>query len=251
MIDYGCDQRSLNWFRARLGNFTGSRCGDLMKSGRAKAEIFSETAKSYIAQVAAERWMNPAIVNDDELFTQYLEYVKVTSRAMQFGTEQEDSARRLFERLAGYPVAEPSSCKHDGIEHFAASPDGLVMVDYRPAACLEIKCPQQATFVKYLSVKDGPTLLAANPTYYWQTLAEMSCTDTDLCYFAVYCPWQTSPMHIAVIERNHDDEALLLERIRKANELIEEMSYEQKQSAIPGIFDSLLPAALNRLERLA
>ena len=56
-------QHSIEWFRKRLGNFTGSQIGLLMKKGR--SDYFSDTAKTYIYQVASERDMNPEIINDD------------------------------------------------------------------------------------------------------------------------------------------------------------------------------------------
>lgn len=43
-------QHSIEWFRKRLGNFTGSQVGLLMKKGR--TDYFSDTAKTYIYQVA-------------------------------------------------------------------------------------------------------------------------------------------------------------------------------------------------------
>ena len=63
----GNGQHSLSWFRQRIGKISGSNVGLLMKSSR--NGIFSDTAKSYIFQVAAERAMNPEIVNDDIAFT--------------------------------------------------------------------------------------------------------------------------------------------------------------------------------------
>ena len=69
MIDNAA-QHTIAWFRARHGNITGSNVGLLMKSGR--TDIFSETGKSYIYQIASERAMNPAIVNDDSQFAEYL-----------------------------------------------------------------------------------------------------------------------------------------------------------------------------------
>ena len=62
------NQRDLAWFRCRIGCFTGSKIGDLMKSGRKKEQIFGDVATSYIYKVAAERMLNPVFVNDDELF---------------------------------------------------------------------------------------------------------------------------------------------------------------------------------------
>ena len=62
-------QHSIEWFRKRLGNFTGSQVGLLMRKGR--TDYFSDTAKTYIYQVASERDMNPEIVNDDVEFEKY------------------------------------------------------------------------------------------------------------------------------------------------------------------------------------
>ena len=100
------EQRTLDWYRVRLGNITGSMVGVLMKEGR--NDTFSETAKAYLYQLAAERSMNPAIVNDDELFEMYLYQVDVTTKAMRFGTEQEGKAEleAIRERMAEVIVTE-------------------------------------------------------------------------------------------------------------------------------------------------
>ena len=68
MINDNENQRDLGWFRVRLGSITGSKVGDLMKSGKKKEQVFGDTALSYIYQVAAERMLNPVFVDDDELF---------------------------------------------------------------------------------------------------------------------------------------------------------------------------------------
>lgn len=59
MITDNVEQRSLTWFRNRVGHITGSKVADLMKSGRKKDEVFSDTAKSYLYQIAGERLFNP------------------------------------------------------------------------------------------------------------------------------------------------------------------------------------------------
>ena len=46
MIVDNIEQRSLEWHRLRIGSFTGSKIGDLMKSGRKKEQIFGDTAMS-------------------------------------------------------------------------------------------------------------------------------------------------------------------------------------------------------------
>lgn len=248
MINLTGEQRTLDWFRARLGNVTGSRCGDLMKSGRAKTEPWSETAKSYMLQLAAERTMNPAVVENDELFEEYIQCVEVTSKAMRFGTEQEANARELLQKMANAEITEPSSCKHDTIEHFAASPDGVFVIDLRAVACVEIKCPKQEAFMKYQAVVDGESLKKIMPQYYWQTQAEMACTGTDMCYFAAYSPWQKNPLHVALIERSAEDVAQLEERVKMANDWIDNLlsDGERCRLNVPGIFGALYERALGK-----
>ena len=58
-------QRTLEWYRKRLGCFTGSRIGDLMKANRS-GNGFGECAMNYIYQLAGERMLNPLLFEDDE-----------------------------------------------------------------------------------------------------------------------------------------------------------------------------------------
>lgn len=216
-------QKSAEWIKSRIGKITGSAVGNIMKASRTKGEAFGDTARAYLAQVAAERMMNPAVIDDDDLFAQYIEATDISSRAMRFGTDMEQYARELFARQTGLKVYETGCVTHDTIPHFAASPDGIIDNDEgRTIAVLEIKCPKQGTFVQYAStIHDAPTLKQANPMYYWQTLSEMMCVGVPLCYFCVYCPWQSAPIHIARIERDKEGERQLTERLTLANEYID------------------------------
>ena len=112
MIEFNINQpaqRSIDWFRARLGHFTGSNIVKLMGCGRKKDEIFSATAISYIYQVASERMLADGVVNDDDALCEYIEQVSHTNRAMQFGIDNEDKARTLYELITGNSVTELSS----------------------------------------------------------------------------------------------------------------------------------------------
>lgn len=216
------EQRSLAWFRQRLGYITGSKVGDLMKSGRRKEEAFGETAKSYLYQVAAERCINKAIVADDEYFQEYVEQTAVTTKAMAWGTEQEDTARELYAQRNGVDVEAVGSCAHDSIPLFAASPDGIVRMPDGTVRIVEIKCPNANTYMRYLTeIGDGEDLKATKPEYYWQVMAEMSCTGATSADFIAYCPWLVCPLHVVTIERNEEDINTLEERVRLANEYIE------------------------------
>lgn len=225
MINDTSNQRTLSWHRARLGHFTGSRISELMKTGRKKDEIWSETAKTYIYQVAAERMFNTVFLNDDDVFQDYLDQTSFTTRAMQWGIEQESAARQLYARMSHSKVAEVGSCEHDTIPFFAASPDGLVDDD----KILEVKCPNLATHMRYIAeICDGPTLKAVKPEYYWQMMAEMACTGRTAGVFVSYCAWLTCPIHIVDIERNEEDVAAMEERVLLANKYIEETIANKK-----------------------
>lgn len=219
------DQHSLEWYRKRLGCITGSQVGLLMKSGRSKSDMFGETAKSYIYSVAAERDMNPVIINDDELFEEYLKQVDVSSKAMRWGNEQEENARILYEKITGRHIVEVGSCKHPTIENFASSPDGFFYDENTgEKGCLEIKCPNQSTFMRYMDeVKDNGSLLTTKPEYFFQCQAHMMATDSHWVDFVVYCPFQQHPIHIVRITPDYSCFAELEKRINAANDIINQI----------------------------
>ena len=219
------EQGTLDWQRARLGKITGSKCGDLMVKGRSKEEVFGATAKDYLYQLAGERNLNPRVVESDEEFQKYLDAeVVINTKAIRIGHEREPEARRLFEKFHHKEVFEVISCPHDTIPNFAASPDGIVIVDGRPTACIEIKSTGVKHFMKYrVEVRDAEGLKKANSTYYWQIQAEMMCTGLDLTHFIVFNPDQKVPLYVVDIPRNEEDCKLLEERIRLANEYIDKM----------------------------
>lgn len=229
MINKENNQREIAWLRERMGNFTGSKISDLMKAGRKKDQMFGDTAMTYIYQVAAERQFNPAFLGDDEIFGDYIAQTQITSRAMQWGIDQEDAAIRTF-LSTYYPddnavLDRVSLCKHDTIPYYAASPDGLLLDrNVGKQMVIEVKCPALATYMRYRAeIHDAESLKAVKPEYYWQMQAEMDCTGIDEGRFIVYCPWLSSPLHVAAIARNEEDIKAMQERVIAANKLIELM----------------------------
>ena len=227
MITANVEQRSLDWYRLRCGNITGSKVADIMKSGRKKDEVFSDTAKSYLYQVAGERLFNPDFLNDDDIFQDYIDQVSVNTKAMQWGSDQEDAAKSLFMQM-NFPegeITDLSSCKHDTIPFFAASPDGAIYGrDGGDIKIIEVKCPNINTYMKYRTlIHDAASLKEVEPKYYWQMMAEMSCTGATSGIFITYCPWLSKPIHWAEIDRNGDDVKLMEARVILANEFIDEI----------------------------
>ena len=228
MITSNVEQRSLEWHRMRCGCITGSKVADIMKSGRKKDEVFSETAKAYLFQVAGERLFNPTFLNDDGIFQDYIDQVSVNTKAMQWGSDQEDAAKSLFMQM-NFPegeITELSSCKHDTIPYFAASPDGAIYYgrDGEDLKIIEVKCPNINTYMKYRTlIHDAASLKETEPKYYWQMMAEMSCTGAKGGIFIVYCPWLSKPIHWADIGRVEDDIKLMEDRVILANDFINEI----------------------------
>ena len=228
MITDNVEQRSLEWHRMRCGCITGSKVADIMKSGRKKDEVFSDTAKSYLFQVAGERMFNPTFLNDDGIFQDYIDQVSVNTKAMQWGSDQECAAKSLFMQM-NFPegeITELSSCKHDTIPYFAASPDGAIYYgrDGEDLKIIEVKCPNINTYMKYRTlIHDAASLKETEPKYYWQMMAEMSCTGAKGGIFIVYCPWLSKPIHWAEIGRVEDDIKLMEDRVILANDFINEI----------------------------
>ena len=219
-IDEMPAQGSFDWRRERLGKFTGSCIHQLLTSGRKKEEIFGQSALKYIRKVAAERCLNDKMVNDDELFAVFCEQTEVYNKAIAWGKEQELNARALFSKVSGYNIELPSCVDHASIANYAASPDGIC---FEKDCIIEIKCPNYETAFEYATrIENARTLFETEPKYYWQMQAEMDCTGASSGIFISYCPFLAKPIHYAVIDRVEDDINKLRERVKLANEFIEE-----------------------------
>ena len=226
MITDNVEQRSLTWYRNRVGHITGSKVADIMKSGRKKDEVWSDTAKAYLYQIAGERIFNPTFLNDDDIFQDYINQTSFTTKAMQWGADMEEDAKSCFVKLnEGIEISDLSSCKHDTIPFFAASPDGAIYGrDGGDIKIIEVKCPNINTYMKYRTlIHDAASLKEVEPKYYWQMMAEMSCTGANGGIFIVYCPWLSKPIYWAEIERVEDDITLMEERVILANKFIYEI----------------------------
>lgn len=226
MIIDNIEQRSLAWHRLRMGKITGSKVAVLMSKGKNKDDDFSQTAKSYMYQLAGERLFNKQLLNDDEIFQRYLEQVNVTTKAMQWGIDMEDEAKDLLMKLniaKGWEMTEVANCSHERVKNFAASPDALVY-DRKKIISIEVKCPSVSVHTKYMSeIKNGQTLLQVEPNYYWQVMAEMSCSKAEEGIFVSYNAWLSKPIHVVRIERDKEAIKRLEERVILANKFIDEI----------------------------
>lgn len=218
------EQHTPEWYRFRLGRITGSMAGLLMKSSKSKP--FTDTAETYLYQLAAERTMDSRFVTNDTLLQEYIDYSDISTRAMRFGTDQEPIARLMYSSVYNVTVEEVGSIQHPTLGFFASSPDGIWSIGGQQI-CLEIKCPNQSTFIKYAhQIKDAPSLKSTKPEYYWQCLAHMAVTGAIRTDFTAFCPWQQNPLHIVPVHRDEVEITQLLDRVQLANQFIENIINE-------------------------
>lgn len=239
------NQRSKDWRIERLGNFTGSRIAELMKSGRKKDECFGDTAKSLIYEVMAERELSSSTIGNEEIWEQYIGLTSASTKVMQFGIDNEADAIREFAEAyfkeygsvvdGGYElmIERTGSIPHSTIPNFAASPDAVIyktnqLIDDpengKVLYVVEVKCPLPKTFMKYRSeIKDAETLKSTIEQYYYQMQAEMMVTDAVGGFFVMYCPFLRRPLNIVWIERCEESCELIRERLALAEEYITSM----------------------------
>jgi len=198
------EQRTAEWFQSRYGKFTGSQISKLMKSGRKKDQVFSDTAMTYIYDVIAEILTNGKSAEAKEF----------TSKATDWGNDHEDEAREVYQQFTGDIVDDVGFVQLG--DHFGASPDGLVGKD----GVLEIKCPfNTSNHVKHLLAETPEDL---PQEYYYQMMAELLATGRKWVDFVSYDPRcdERTCLKVMRIERDEEVMEALRERIQLATELL-------------------------------
>ena len=181
------EQRTEEWFAARLGKVTASRVADIVaktKSG------YSTSRANYMAELVCERLTG----KQGDSFS---------NAAMVWGTNTEPMARAAYEALEGVLVEEVGFVSHPTIAMSGASPDGFVGED----GLVEIKCPNTATHIETLLDKEVPS------KYVKQMQWQMACTDRKWCDFVSYDPRMPEEMQLFTVRVDRDDETIIeLER---------------------------------------
>lgn len=156
------EQRTDEWFAARLGKVTASRVADLMATTKTG---YAASRDNLMAQLVIERLTN----HQQESYT---------NASMQWGTEQEPFARAAYEIATGQMVDECGFVPHPTIADAGASPDGLVGAD----GLVEIKCPNTAGMIDALLTQTVPG------KYNTQMQMQMACTGRAWCDYVVFDP---------------------------------------------------------------
>lgn len=177
------EQRTDEWFSARLGKVTASRIADVMATGRSGKP--SATRNSYAAQLIVERLTQEPPP-------------PFTNAAMQWGTDTEPRARAAYEFVTDRQVVDVGFIDHPKIAMSGASPDGMVQDD----GLIEIKCPNTST---HLATLEG----AAIPKkYVYQMQWQMACTGRKWCDFSSYDPRVPLEMQLFTQRVERDDELI-------------------------------------------
>lgn len=173
------EQRTTEWFQARLGKVTASRVADVIAKTKTG---YSASRENYMAQLVVERLTN----TQAESFT---------NAAMQWGTDQEPFARAAYELKMGVMVDETGLVDHPTIPMAGASPDGLVGED----GLVEIKCPNTATHIDTLLTQTVPA------KYITQMQFQMACTGRQWCDFVSFDPRMPQKAQIFIKRVLRDD----------------------------------------------
>lgn len=176
------EQRSDEWFAARIGKVTASRIGDVC--ARTKTG-WAARRKAYLHDLIVERLTGVHIPSG-------------SGAARRWGADIEPEAKIAYEFYRDATIAEVGYVPHPSIADTGASPDGLVGDD----GLVEFKCPTVSVHLETLDKCE------IDPDYFLQMQWQMACTGRQWCDFASYDPRFPEAMRLFVERVKRDDEAI-------------------------------------------
>jgi putative phage-type endonuclease len=171
------EQRSDEWYKARLGKVTASKVSAVL------AKKDSATRADYLTDLVLER-----LTGTQQEFYQ--------NDAMQWGTDTEPQARMAYEAETGNLVDELGFIDHPTIANFGCSPDGVI----GETGLIEIKCPNSKTHLSTLLSGKAPT------KYIPQMQTQMAVMNRQWCDFVSFDPRLPEDLQLFVIRVDRDDE---------------------------------------------
>ena len=197
------EQRTDEWFQARLGKVTASRISDVLAKTKTG---YSISRQNYLVQLVTERLTGQKA---DSFFM---------NQAMQDGVDREPIARKLYEALNDIEVEEVGFYDHPRIAMSGASPDGLLPeLLVFGTGLVEIKCPIETTHTNTLMSKKMPNKY--NSQIQWQ----MACVPgVKFCDFVSYNPNFPPEMQLFV-SRVEKDLQYILELEAEVEQFLKEV----------------------------
>lgn len=199
------DQRTDEWYEARLGRITASRIYDVV--AKTAKGAYTSKRDEYAFQLAAERLTG-------------LPTRTYTNEAMLWGIASEPEALEFYCEYYGYDVKEAPFIIHREMEFCGCSPDGIVNNEF----LVEIKNPQTNTFLRIKHDKVPP------PQYVAQCQMQMAVTSApkvDLFFYDSRIIEPSKQFFMFEILRDNDYIANLENELVLFNDLIRSITEEK------------------------
>lgn len=178
-----CDQRSPEWFAARLGRVTSSTAAKMLSQPRSKADKESVSRRNLRVRLALERVTGRPVDEDG-----------YQSNAMKDGIEREPDAFAYYEALTGRLLERTGFLRHDVV--MAGASLDAHCDDF--TGIVEIKAPTPAVHMEYLTAGVIPK------DYYTQVIHSLWVTGAEWCDWVSYQPdfpeW--ARVKVVRVERN-------------------------------------------------
>ena len=176
------EQRSPEWFSARLGRITGSRAADMMAPlNKDKSE--KACRRNLRVQLALERITGRSCERDYQ------------NDHMQYGVVTEPEAFAAYESLTGRMLQRSGFLQHT--ELMAGTSLDAHVGDYE--GIVEIKCPIPATHLDYLKTGTVPS------DYLWQVTHSLWVTGAAWCDWMSYAKEFPEHIQAKLVRVNRED----------------------------------------------
>jgi putative phage-type endonuclease len=173
------EQRTDDWFAARLGKVTASRVADVIAKTKTG---YGAGRANYMADLVVERLTGQKASS-------------FTNAAMEWGTQTEPQAKTAYAAKTGILVEEVGFIDHPTVAMSGASPDG-----FAEEGLVEIKCPNTATHLEYIFDGKPPQ------KYVTQMQWQMACAGKPWCDFVSYDPRLPERLQLLVVRVPRDDD---------------------------------------------
>lgn len=187
---YEVEQRSDEWFQAKMGKMSASNADTILANGKG--------LETYIYSLMAEYYSKG-------------EKVHYTNADIERGILLEPEAKIEFQFYTGLDIKEVGYVEFN--EYILVSPDGLIGDD----GLIEIKCPNDSIYFKLLLSNN------IKPEYIAQMQMQMYVTDRQYCYFVSYNPNFEKSLYIKKINRDEEMIEKLKKGLERGTELIKEI----------------------------
>lgn len=214
------EEKELIWLRERAGNFTGSENSKLMSCDRKVSKMpwgapekitgFGTSASAYIYGRAMERRTG---------------FLSHNARAFNLDYGNDNEPLLIAEVEKKGVITEIQKCDFtlsDQVEHLGATPDGKALYDSKRIAIEMKSCVSWDGHYKRMS-----QVMDEKHGDFWQWITEMHVLNVDRLAFIVAYPMEYKYFETTFIEQSKIHENALIDRVRIANDAIENFNNDK------------------------